>query len=165
MSKGKCFLFTAVVASRSWTSPAKLTYVHQCTGGHWLCLDPNGSFSRTQPKHFERVTPEGVRPAIIFADGGAPIAVCEDGNLYYASNWAGGDDHAPGGLTISRVAPDGKLSHVSPSLKETLAKLDEDGTGSGAERFALRRLAQQHFQTEIGRNDDAARATWSRGRL
>src|SRR5437867_329396 len=113
----------------------KLTYVHQSKGGHWLCLDPNGSFSRTQPKYFERVTPEGVRPAIIFADGGAPIAVYGDGNLHYASNWAGGDDHAPGGLTVSRVAPDGKLSHVSPSLKETLAKLDEDGTGSGAERF------------------------------
>ena len=27
----------------------KLTYVRQCTGGHWLCLDPNGSFSRTLP--------------------------------------------------------------------------------------------------------------------
>src|SRR5262245_26697592 len=38
----------------------KLTYVHQSTGGHWLCLDSNGSFSRTQPKPFERVTPEGV---------------------------------------------------------------------------------------------------------
>ena len=67
----------------------KLTYIRQCKGGLWLCLDSNGSFSRTQPKHFERVTPEGVRPAIIFADGGAPIAVCRDGNLCYASNWAG----------------------------------------------------------------------------
>jgi sugar lactone lactonase YvrE len=110
----------------------KLTYVHQSKGGHWLCLDPNGSFSRTQPKYFERVTPEGVRPAIIFADGGAPIAVCGDGNLYYASNWAGGDEHAPGGLTVSRLSPDGKLSHVSPSLKETLAKLDEGVTGLAA---------------------------------
>src|SRR6476660_6937404 len=32
----------------------KLTYVYQSKGGHWLCLDPNGSFSRTQPKYFER---------------------------------------------------------------------------------------------------------------
>ena len=38
----------------------KVTYVHQSKGGHWLCLDPAGSFSRTQPKFFERVTPEGV---------------------------------------------------------------------------------------------------------
>lgn len=110
----------------------KLTYVHQCTGGHWLCLDPTGSFSRTQPKHFEHVTPDGARPAIIFADGGAPIAVCPDGNLYYASNWSGGDKHAPGGLTVSRLSPDGRLSHVSPSLKDTLAKLDEGVTGLAA---------------------------------
>src|SRR5206468_2472233 len=68
----------------------KLTYVYQSKGGHWLCLDPQGSFSRTQPKHFKRITPDGVRPAIIFADGGAPIAVCRDGNLYYGSNWDGG---------------------------------------------------------------------------
>ena len=110
----------------------KLTYVRQCTGGHWLCLDAKGSFSRTQPKYFERVTPDGVHPAIIFADGGAPIAVCRDGNLYYASNWAGGDEHAPGGLTVSRLTPEGKLSHVSPSLKEALAKLDEGVTGIAA---------------------------------
>jgi hypothetical protein len=97
-----------------------------------LCLDPNGSFSRTQPKFFERVTPEGVRPAIIFADGGAPIAVCGDGNLYYASNWSGGEEHSPGGLTVSRLSPDGKLSHVSAGLKATLAKLDEGVTGLAA---------------------------------
>jgi hypothetical protein len=54
----------------------KLTYIHRSRGGHWMCLDPLGSFSRTQPRHgFERITPDGVTPAIIFADGGAPIAV------------------------------------------------------------------------------------------
>ena len=110
----------------------KLTYVHQSRGGHWLCLDPQGSFSRTQPKHFERVTPEGVRPAIIFADGGAPIAVGGDGHLYYGSNWGEGDEHAPGGLTVSRVSTDGKLSHVSPALKDMLAKLNEGVTGLAA---------------------------------
>src|SRR5687768_10913350 len=30
----------------------KLTYVHESTGGHWLCLDRQGHFSHTQPKHF-----------------------------------------------------------------------------------------------------------------
>ena len=38
----------------------KLTYVHDSQGGHWMCLDAEGSFSRTQPKHFERITPDGV---------------------------------------------------------------------------------------------------------
>jgi sugar lactone lactonase YvrE len=107
----------------------KLTYVKQSTGGHWLCLDREGIFSRTQPKFFERITPDGARPAILFADGGAPIAVCGDGNLYFASNWQKGDAHPPGGLTVSRVSPDGKFAHVSSALKEALAKSDEGVTG------------------------------------
>jgi hypothetical protein len=48
----------------------KLTYVGQTRGGHWMCLDPEGSFSRTQPKHFERISLDGVKPALIYADGG-----------------------------------------------------------------------------------------------
>src|SRR5687767_15551831 len=83
----------------------KLTYIHQSTGGHWLCLDRHGSFSRTQPKHFLRVTPDGVRPAIIFADGGAPIAVGRDGNLYYSSASTGEGENQPGAATISRLSP------------------------------------------------------------
>src|SRR5687768_2274625 len=47
----------------------RLTYIHPSTGGHWLCLDPKGSFSRTQPKSFARITADGVHPGIIFADG------------------------------------------------------------------------------------------------
>jgi hypothetical protein len=107
----------------------KLTYVKVSTGGHWLCLDRAGSFSRTQPKFFERITPEGKKPAILFADGGAPLAVGHDGNLYYGSNWRGSDDHPPGGLTVSRLSPDGKLAHVSALLKETLLRLGEGVTG------------------------------------
>jgi DNA-binding beta-propeller fold protein YncE len=99
----------------------ELTYVHQSTGGHWLCLDRQGSFSRTQPKHFHRITPGDVRPAIIFADGGAPIAVCQDGNLYYGSGWGGGHEHEPGGATVSRLSPDGTISAFAPRLKESLS--------------------------------------------
>src|SRR5687767_13227414 len=47
----------------------ELTYVHQSTGGHWLALDSKGSFARTQPRFFRRITPDGVVPAVIFADG------------------------------------------------------------------------------------------------
>jgi hypothetical protein len=130
--KGEVFFVHSTRGLAKLDREGKLTYVHQSKGGHWLCLDPQGSFSRTQPTHFERVTREGVRPAIIFADGGATIAVCRDGNLYYGSNWRGGDEHPPGGLTVSRLSPGGKLSHVSPSLKDTLAKLDEGVTGLAA---------------------------------
>jgi hypothetical protein len=50
-------------------------------GGHWLCLDPQGAFSHGQPKYFERISPDGVKPALIFADGGSPIAVMPDGKV------------------------------------------------------------------------------------
>ncbi len=105
-----------------------LSYVHRTTGGHWMCLDVQGVFSRTQPKIFERITQTGIKPAIIFADGGAPIAVNRDGNLYYGS----GDDMSPGGLTVTRLSPDGKRTLFSPALKTALAKIDEGVTGLDA---------------------------------
>lgn len=110
----------------------KLTYIHESAGGHWLCLDRDGSFSRTQPKHFQRITPDGVRPAIIFADGGAPIAVCRDGNLYYGSGWGGGHEHEPGGATVSRLSPAGTVSAFAPELKEVLEKGPAGVTGLAA---------------------------------
>jgi hypothetical protein len=85
----------------------KLTYVETRTGGHWLCLDPEGSFARSQPKYFERVTPDGVKPALIFADGGSPIAVLRDGLLYYAS---GDETMTPGARQVTRQSPSGEIS-------------------------------------------------------
>ena len=110
----------------------KLTYIHTNSGGHWLCLDRHGSFSRTQPKHFLRITADGVRPGIIFADGGAPIAVCEHSNLYYGSGWGGGHEHEPGGATVSRLTPKGTLTAFTPQLKEILAKRNVGVTGLSA---------------------------------
>ncbi len=106
----------------------QLSYIHQSTGGHWMCLDAEGVFSRTQPKVFKRITPAGAKPAIIFADGGAPIAVNRDGNLYYGCN----DDMLPGGLTVMRLSPDGTQTLFSPPLKAALAKIDEGVTGLDA---------------------------------
>src|SRR3989454_4095984 len=34
----------------------KLTYVGETRGGHWMCLDPEGSFARTQPKQDRKST-------------------------------------------------------------------------------------------------------------
>ncbi len=107
----------------------RLTYIHQTAGGHWMCVDRDGSFSRTQPKHFLRITPDGIRPAILFADGGAPIAVCRDGHLYYGSGWGGGHHHEPGGATVSRLSPQGTLTLFTPQLKEVLAKAQVGVTG------------------------------------
>src|SRR5688572_29209405 len=92
----------------------KLTYVKQSTGGHWLCLDREGKFARTRPKFAERITPDDEKPAILFADGGAPIAVCRDGNLYYGSGHSGGNDHDPGGATVTRLSTSGTMTHFTP---------------------------------------------------
>ena len=85
----------------------KLTYVGNRAGGHWLCLDADGSFSRSQPKYFERVTPDGAKPALIFADGGSPVAVLRDGLLYYAS---GDETMTPGARQVTRQSPSGEIS-------------------------------------------------------
>jgi len=106
----------------------KLTYVGNTHGGHWMCLDPEGSFSRTQPKHFERITPDGAKPALIYADGGSPIAVLSDGNLYYVSN---DETMNPGGMQVTRQSPNGELSIFPPDGKQTTAKLGITGLAPG----------------------------------
>ncbi len=125
------FVHSGVGVARIETN-GSLTYVKRSRGGHWLCLDREGWFARTQPKFFERITADGAKPAILFADGGAPIAVGRDGQLYYASNWEGGDKHPPGGLTVSRQTAEGKLSVLSMELAGMLRKLNEGVTGLAA---------------------------------
>src|SRR5262245_15992497 len=61
----------------------KLTKYYDKLGGHWMALDVEGSFARADLKLLQRITPSGVKPALIVADGGAPIAVTRDGSLYY----------------------------------------------------------------------------------
>src|SRR5215471_4807828 len=104
----------------------KLTYVGNRAGGHWLCLDADGSFSRSQPKYFERVTPDGAKPALIFADGGSPIAVLRDGLLYYAS---GDETMTPGGLQVTRQSPSGEISIFPPDGIKTTAAQGQGITG------------------------------------
>ena len=106
----------------------RLTYVGHTTGGHWLCLDAEGSFSRKQPRHFERITPDGVKPGLIYADGGSPIAVLRDGLLYYAS---GDDTMTPGGLQVTRQSPVGDVSIFPPGGKKITEKLGITGFTPG----------------------------------
>jgi hypothetical protein len=110
-----------------------LTYVHKVTGGgHFLALDAGGRFATQLPRLFERITPEGVKPALLYASGGAPLVVSRDGNLYYGSGYPGGDDTAPGGLTLTRLSPEGKRALFAPDLKATLGRLKEAVTGLAA---------------------------------
>ena len=71
----------------------KLTYIHKDTGGHFVALDTEGSFSSAAGNRlFERITPTSAKPTLLFASGGAPLVVSRDGNLYYGSGFPGGDD-------------------------------------------------------------------------
>src|ERR1043166_3374519 len=93
-----------------------------------MCLDTDGNFSRTQPKYFERITPDGMKPSLIYADGGSPIAVLRDGNLYYVSN---DETMKPGGTQVTRQSPNGELSLFPPDGRQTTAKLGITGLAPG----------------------------------
>jgi len=95
-------------------------------GQHWLALDPMGSFARTEfaqsphwPRWFKRRTPAGARPAII-GDGGSPIAVGPDGNLFFVCN---DEQLIPGGLLLGMLTPDGKETLLNPAFRQQSAEL------------------------------------------
>jgi hypothetical protein len=106
----------------------KLSVVAENTGGHWLALDARGAFARATPKIYKRATPDGATPALIYGDG-APLVIGIDGNLYYGSNGSQEDSFPAGALTIARMAPHGEQSLFAPSLKQTLANLNDGITG------------------------------------
>jgi hypothetical protein len=130
--QGEVFFVHSARGVAKLSVDGKLSYVHQSTGGHWLCLDPQGSFSRTQPRFFQRITPDGMRPAVIFADGGAPIAVGQDGNLYYGSSGEKEGENEPGAFALNRLSPDGTSRTFAPKLKEAMAKAHVGITGLAA---------------------------------
>jgi DNA-binding beta-propeller fold protein YncE len=134
-AKGEVFFVHSGRGACKIDLQGRLTYIHKDTGGHWMALDTEGSFSAAAGNRlFERITPSGVKPTLLFASGGAPLVVNRDGNLYYGSGFPGGDDTTPGGHTVTRMSPDGKKTLFSPELKTTLEKLGEAVTGLAAGR-------------------------------
>ena len=120
-------VFVADINTGLWKidTEGKLTHIHK-EAGHWLALDAEGSFARMDftksdhwPRWFKRRTPDGAKPALI-TDGGSPLVVHRDGNLYYVS---GGDKLNPGGHEVTRLTPDGKLSRVAAGLDKISEKL------------------------------------------
>jgi len=108
----------------------KLTNIrHEDKGGHWLALDGAGAFSKVTPKQFERITPDGAIPTLIFASGGAPVVVGSDGELYYGSNGSQEDSFPPGANTVARLSAGGRQDLFAPSLKDKLAELKDGITG------------------------------------
>jgi hypothetical protein len=125
----------------------RLTYLGNTRGGHWMCLDPEGRFSRAQPVHFERLTPEAAKPALIYADGGSPIAVLRDGFLYYASN---DQEMTPGALQVTRQSPAGKLEIFPVDGKRITEKAGITGLAAGPEGSLY--IAQPNAVLKLGRD-------------
>jgi sugar lactone lactonase YvrE len=120
-------VFVADINTGLWKidKESKLTHINK-EAGHWLALDAEGSFAGVDftksdhwPRWFKRRTPDGAKPALI-TDGGSPLVVLRDGNLYYVSS---GDKLNPGGHEVIRLTPDGKLSRVAADLDKTSEKL------------------------------------------
>ena len=110
---------------------------HRCEDGYRRPLtapiDPLGRFSNASPRYFERVTPPGTIPALIYAGGGAPIAIAADGELYYGSGESNDDPMFPGGLEyVPGREPRGKQSKVSDDLRRLLASWDDGITALAA---------------------------------
>ena len=121
-------VFVADINTGLWKidTEGKLTHIHK-EAGHWLALDAEGSFAGVDftksdhwPRWFKRRTPDGAKPALI-TDGGSPLVVLRDGNLYYVST--GGENRKPGGLELTRLSPDGKLKSFAPELGKISEKL------------------------------------------
>ena len=107
-----------------------LTNIHtEDRGGHWLAMDARGAFSHVTPKEFQRITSDGAVPALIFANGGAPLVVGADGDLYYGSNGSASDSFPPGALAVVRLSSRGEKELFSPSLKNKLLELKDGITG------------------------------------
>jgi len=106
----------------------RLTKYSDKLGGHWMALDPEGSFARAELMLVERITPSGVKPALLVADGGAPVAVGRDGNLYYALRLLDGAGVAVG---ITRISPDGKRARFAPDLEKAVEKQGITGLATG----------------------------------
>jgi sugar lactone lactonase YvrE len=114
----------------------KLSKYFDPMGGHWMALDADGSFSRASIPHFERITPDGEKPALVVADGGSPITVNRDGNLYYLCGFSSTKPMDPGGPLIGRMSPDGKLTVLAPGLKKMVENLGGiTGLAAGPDGF------------------------------
>jgi sugar lactone lactonase YvrE len=106
----------------------QLTKYSDKLGGHWMALDTDGGFARADVKLVQRVTPAGAKPALLVADGGAPVAVGGDGRLYYALRLLDGGGVAVG---ITRVSPDGTRTRFAPEVEKVVEKLGITGLAAG----------------------------------
>jgi hypothetical protein len=118
-SRGYVFVADINRGLLQFTPDGKVTVVLR-EAGHWLAVDADRKFARMDfqqsehwPRWFKHRNPPGSQLALV-SDGGSPLVIHRDGNLYYVAN---DERMVPGGLQIARLSPDGKLALVPPALK------------------------------------------------
>jgi sugar lactone lactonase YvrE len=128
-AQGQVF-FQDSAARTIWKIDAqgKVTAHHDKMGGHWMTLDTKGKFARSNLKLVERITPDGFTPAIIVADGGAPITVNTDGNLYYGVSVSSTDKVSVG---MMRISSDGRLEPFALEFAKSIERLGITGLANG----------------------------------
>jgi hypothetical protein len=127
-SKGQVF-FQDSAARTIWKidTRGKLTPYYDKLGGHWMALDAKGKFARSDPELVTRITPNGFTPTLIVADGGAPITVNADGNLYYGLGFLDANKVIVG---LTRVRPNGGQENFTPTFGNSIEKLGITGLAS-----------------------------------
>jgi hypothetical protein len=124
-SRGDVFVADISRGLLKFTPDGKVTVVLP-EAGHWLTLDGDKKFARMDfqrsdhwPRWFKHRNPPGSEIALV-SDGGSPLVIHRDGNLYYVAN---DEQMIPGGLQIGRLSPDGTLTLVAPTLKARAQQL------------------------------------------
>ncbi len=133
----------------------KLTYI-PAPEFHWMTIDETGKFAESQKSfgdYFERVTPQGNKPALIMCSD-FPLVVNKDGNIYYGdarTNPVKIVRRTPEGkesvfvtdkkfesITGIAAGPDGSLyiTDVSNANVSTIRKITKDGNVSTIATFA-----------------------------
>jgi sugar lactone lactonase YvrE len=127
-SKGQVF-FQDSAARTIWKidTRGKLTPSYDKLGGHWMALDAKGKFARSDPKLVTRITPNGFTPTLIVADGGAPITVNADGNLYYGLGFSDANKVIVG---LTRIHPNGAQEKFAADFGNSIEKLGITGLAS-----------------------------------
>jgi hypothetical protein len=123
-AQGNVF-FQDSTARTSWKidPQGKVTAQYDKLGGHWLVLDANGQFARTDLRLVERVV-----PAWSVADGGVPITINTDGILYYGLGVSGAGQV---GVGLTKIFPDGKQEPFAPGFAKRIEQLGVTGLASG----------------------------------
>ena len=122
---------------------------------HWLALDPNDQFANTPlPSGSDwEIKRVGAHPTLLLASD-FPIAVGQDGNLYYPSRGSGGS------LRIMRMIPSGQTSELATlPATDPLQWINGITAGPGgslyyAEDKAIRRIDAQGRVSNVAADID-----------